>query len=78
MGKKSQYEMSLHEKALRLIEGGIVACNDLPVRVIDVVGEDNSCYYCEMGSACHDEMVHLCLECDLITHTRHYLELVCG
>ena len=70
--------MSVHEKALRLIEGGIVACNDLPVRVIDVTGDDIACNYCDMGSACNKDMVDLCCACDVITGTRHYLELVCG
>lgn len=68
--------MSVHEKALRLIEGGIVACNELPVRAVDVRGDEIACYYCEMDSACNMEMTDLCAECDMITHTRHYLKLV--
>lgn len=76
MGKKSKFDMSVHEKALRLIEGGIVACNGLPVRAIDFVGEGIACNYCEMDSACHNEMVDLCLECDTITRSRHYMKLI--
>ena len=68
--------MSVHEKALRLIEGGLVACNGLVVRAIDVTGDDIACNYCDMGSACNMDMTELCAECDGITHTRHYLELV--
>lgn len=78
MGKKKHIGMSVHEKALRLIEGGIVACNDLPVRAIDFKGEGIPCYTCEMDSACNMEMTDLCAECDKITHSRHYLKLVCG
>ena len=68
--------MSVHEKALQLIEGGIVACNDLPVRAIEVRGNDISCKYCEMDSFCNMDMVELCARCDMITHTMHYLKLV--
>lgn len=73
---KKQKVMSVHEKALRLIEGGIVACNDLPVRAVDVTGNDISCHYCEMDSVCNMEMTELCARCDMITHTMHYLKLV--
>lgn len=76
MEKKSQIGMSVHEKALLLIEGGIVACNGLPVKLIDVVGKDIACTYCEMDSACNKDMVDLCCACDVLTGTRHYLKLV--
>lgn len=69
-------EMSVHDKAIRLIEGGLVACNGLVVRAIDFLGDDIACHYCEMDSACNMEMTDLCAECDKITHTRHYLKLV--
>lgn len=68
--------MSVHEKALRLIEGGIVACNDLAVRAVDVTDDDIPCCCCEMGSACNKDMADLCNECDWITNTMHHLELV--
>lgn len=68
--------MSVREKALRLIEGGLVDCNGLVVRAIDFKGDDIACYYCEMDSACNMEMADLCAECDLITLTTHYLKLV--
>lgn len=76
MAKKIQLPITVHEKALRLIEGGIVACNGLPVRAIDFMGAGIACNYCEMDSACNIEMTELCAECDMITHTRHYLKLV--
>lgn len=76
MGKKSQIGMSVHEKALRLIEGGVVPCNGLAVRAIDFPFDDNACMTCEMDSACNMDMVDLCAECDTITHTKHYLKLV--
>lgn len=69
-------EMSVHDKAIRLIEGGLVACNGLVVRAIDFRGESIACDYCDMDSACNMEMTELCAECDMITHTRHYLKLV--
>ena len=74
MGKKQLKEMSLHDKAIRLLEGGVVACNGHVVRAIEVVGDDIACHYCEMDLACYDEMVDLCTECDKISHTRHLLK----
>lgn len=78
MGKKCQKGMSVHEKALRLIEGGIVDCNGLSVRAIKIPYDDNPCMVCEMDSICNEVMINLCGECDDITHTKHYLKLVCG
>ena len=74
MGKKKETGMSIHEKALRLIEGGVVACNGHAVRAIEVVGDDIACNYCDMDSACNMEMTDLCAECDMISHTRHLLK----
>lgn len=73
MGKKQSKEMSLHDKAIRLLEGGVVHCSGHAVRVVDVVGDDNVCMLCEMDSACNFEIVDLCAECDSITHLKHIL-----
>ena len=66
--------MGLHDKAIRLLEGGVVACSGHAVRVVDAIGDDNACIYCEMDSACNYEMVELCAECDSITHSKHILK----
>lgn len=67
-------EISVHDKAIRLIEGGIVSCNGHSVRAIDVIDTDNPCMLCDMDSACNMDMVELCAECDSITHSKHILK----
>ena len=74
MDKKQSKHMSLHDKAIRLLEGGVVACSGHAVRAIEVVGDDIVCHYCEMDSACNMEMTDLCAECDSITHSKHILK----
>lgn len=65
---------SLHEKAVRLAEGGIVEIAGHFVRAIDVVAGENPCYLCEMDSACNMEMVDLCAEVDGYTRSAHILK----
>lgn len=74
MGKKRIEEMSLHDKAIRLLEGGVVSCSGHSVRAIEVIDCDNICMLCDMDSACDIEMTDLCAECDGITHTKHILK----
>lgn len=66
---------SLHEKALRLCEGGIVEINNLVVRakVTDDISE--ACLLCEMDSLCDSEVTLLCVECDNLDHHNHYFVL---
>ena len=74
MGKNNFDETSLHKKAIRLLEGGIVECSGHAVRAINVHGDVNPCMLCDMDSACDYEMFDLCAECDGITHTMHILK----
>ena len=74
MAKKQSKEMGLHDKAIRLLEGGVVHCSGHAVRAIDVIDNDNVCMLCGMDSACDYEMVELCAECDSITHSKHILK----
>lgn len=74
MGKKQSKNKGLHDKAVRLLEGGVVSCSGHAVRVVDVVGDDNVCMLCEMDSACNFQMIELCAECDTITHSKHILK----
>lgn len=74
MVKKKQNEMSVHDKAIRLLKGGIVSCSGHSVRAINVIFTDNPCMLCEMDSACNMDMVDLCAECDGISHTKHILK----
>lgn len=68
--------MSLHDKAIRLIEGGHVEQDGVFVRAIEVFTDDAACDLCDMDSLCHDWMVKLCRECDIIAGKRYMLKLV--
>lgn len=76
MGNNKQKVMSLHDKAMRLLEGGEVSCSGYSVRAIKMIVEDDVCKHCEMFSVCGDEMINLCGACDDISHTKHVLKLV--
>lgn len=64
----------LHDKAVRLAEGGVVEINGHFVRAIGVVCVDCPCYLCSMDSACNDEMSDLCAEVDGYTRSNHILK----
>lgn len=70
-------EDSLHEKAIRLIEGGVVEVQGLRVRLGRQRYIFEPCLCCEMDSLCHngDDMCSLCLECDRMTDDDCYLIL---
>lgn len=74
MGKKQLKEMDVHDKAIRLLEGGVVSCTGHAVRVCGVIGTDSPCQLCDMDSACNTEMFCLCNECDVITGSLHILK----
>ena len=68
--------MSVHDKAIRLIEGGHVEQDGVFVRAIEVFTDDDACYLCDMDSLCHNSMSELCRECDLIADKKYLLKLV--
>lgn len=71
-------KMSIHDKAVRLVEGGIVEVDGLCV----VLHRDkyifDPCFYCETDCLCHKgtEMCSVCEECDKITKEDCFLSLV--
>lgn len=73
MATKTTKQMSLHDMAVRLCEGGIVECSGHFLRAIDVALELHPCYLCSMDSACNQEICDLCFECDEITSSGHIL-----
>lgn len=73
--KKSMKEQTLHEKAVRLCEGGSVTCNGVAVKAKIALNQDAPCFECEMDSICRMEMTDLCAECDGLTHQKHILVL---
>lgn len=68
----------LHEKAIRLIEGGEVQAEGLWVRLIKVPYAFDPCLICDMDCLCHqgNEICNLCIECGNITSEGCYLKLV--
>lgn len=68
---------SIHEKAIRLVEGGIVAVDGHSVQLVKGPDIFDPCYCCEMDSICHsgNEMCSVCEECDNITQMSCFLVL---
>ena len=66
-----------HDKAIRLIDGGIVEVDGLCVRLIHRPYIVDPCFDCEMDSLCHlgSDICRLCMECDSITGELCFLKL---
>lgn len=62
-------ETKIHDKAIRLIEGGIVEVDNHWVKMIHRADICDPCYICELDSICYQgtAIYDLCLECDIIT-----------
>ena len=71
-------KQSIHEKAIRLVEGGIVEVDGQSVRLVKIPDSFGTCYYCEMDCLCHTgtEMCDVCIECVEISKKNCILELV--
>lgn len=70
-------EKEIHDKAIRLIEGGIVEVDGHCVRMRYEAEHETVCLDCEMDSICRrgSEMYDVCDECDMITGNRCMLVL---
>lgn len=68
----------IHEKAIRLVEGGVVEVDGLSVRAIKFGSYYDICNECEMDCLCHfgAEILDVCKECDTIGIDNYYLKLV--
>lgn len=68
----------IHEKAIRLIEGGLVNVDGHCVRLKQTKCDSDICLLCDMDSLCRrdSEMMMVCRECEYITRKNCYLELV--
>lgn len=64
---------SLHDSAIRLIEGGIVECDGQCVKAVKVLDPDDPCLECTMDSACTLNLMELCAEVDQISGVGHCL-----
>ena len=60
---------SVHEKAIRLVEGGVVDINGQSVMLVKYPYIFDPCFCCDMGRFCHygNEMCLVCEECDSIS-----------
>lgn len=69
--------MNVHEKAIRLLEGGIVeiASNWFRVRKFPAYYDGIPCGVCELDSICRDDHIDVCAECEKISHRRCCLQL---
>jgi len=65
--------MSLHDMAVRLAEGGIVDFGGYTIKAKDVGQEENPCYLCSIDSVCTMDLVDLCAEVDGYTRSKHII-----
>ena len=71
-------KQSIHEKAIRLLEGGIVDVDGHSVSLVVIPDMFDTCNLCEMDCLCHigSEMCAVCLECVEISKKNCMLKLV--
>lgn len=67
--------MTLHEKAVRLCEGGVVFHCGYFFQAHTAPDEEVPCDVCELDSICRLEIVDLCGECEAYDGKRHYLTI---
>lgn len=75
MTKTTKKELSDHDKAIRLLEGGLVEIDGLVFSMDEVGPEYDPCYSCRLDSICSPNIMDVCLEADLITGTSHRMIL---
>lgn len=68
-------ELTLHQKAIRLLEGGFAEIDGHVVAAKLAPDDVFSCDICEMDSICHVEMDLLCEEVCFIKQKDYYLVL---
>ena len=68
---------SIHEKAIRLLEGGFVEVDGHSVYAVKAPIDSNPCEICSMDCMCvfGKEMPTICIECDSISNSDYYLKL---
>ena len=71
----SESAKTIHEKAIRLIEGGVVEISGMSVIMRHEPYIFDPCYGCDMDCLCHkgNDICNLCEECDTILGEDCYL-----
>ena len=65
----------LHEKAIRLLEGGAVEIDNHVVRAIFVPDGFDACMECDMDCLCKGDIANLCTEVCWIADSQYLLKL---
>lgn len=73
MAKKRTKQMSLHDMAVRLCEGGEVFFQGYWLKSATVPIEVNECDVCPMDRICNFAMINLCSACDNYDRRNHLL-----
>ena len=70
-------KMSVHDKAIRLLEGGIVEIKENWFRLRRFADgyDDIPCLYCNLDSICQEEHTDVCEECEDISGVKCCLQL---
>lgn len=66
---------TVHDKAIRLLEGGVVEIEGNWFKLIRFPDDFDgiTCMECELGSICQSEHEDVCGECDIISGGKCYL-----
>lgn len=75
MMKRLKKTLSDHDKAIRLLEGGLVEIDGLVFSIDEAGPEDDPCYSCQLDSICSPNIQSICMEADMITRTSHRMIL---
>lgn len=69
--------MTVHDKAIRLLEGGVVEikCNWFRLIKLPDYYNDVSCVECDLDSICQKEHTDVCVECEMISNRKCILKL---
>lgn len=71
---------SIHDRAICLLDGGVVWVDGNSVRAVKAPTGEPPCDVCEMDCLCHkndySDMPYLCTEVDEISRDSYYLKLV--
>lgn len=73
--KKNKTEMTVHEMAVRLCEGGSVWIEGHLLSAQLATVALNCCLECKLDSICSPALVELCSGCDAYDRKSHYLVL---